>query len=101
MKIMNLTPHEITVGSRVIPASGQVARVKVSLAPAGKFDEVPLVRGSYGQIVDLPDQQDDILLIVSALVRTACPDRHDLASPADLVRDQNGKIIGANAMEVN
>ena len=101
MKITNLTPHEITVGSRVLPASGQVARVAVQLSPAGEFDGIPLVEGTYGQATDLPEQQAGTLLIVSSMVRTVCLDRGDLASPADLVRDNDGKITGARALEVN
>ena len=98
--IKNLTPHEIHIG-RKIPASGQVARVSVSYEDAGSFDGVPLVVGHYGQATDLPGVEAGTLLIVSAMVRTACPGRRDLASPAQMVRDDAGRIIGCGSLEVS
>jgi hypothetical protein len=75
--------------------------VAVSLAQAGEADREPLVRGTYGQVIDLPDQQEGVLLVVSALVRAALPGRRDLASPADLVRDTVGRVLGCRALEVS
>jgi hypothetical protein len=99
--ITNLTPHSINLPGMTIPASGQVARVSVSLAEAGEIDGVALVRGSYGQVTDLPDAVPGTVYVVSALVRAACPERRDLASPAKLVRDDAGRITGCEALEVN
>jgi hypothetical protein len=98
--IANLTPHPINLPGLTIPASGQIARVSVSLAPAGGIDGVPLVRGIYGAVYGLPDAVPGTIYIVSAMVRAACPDRQDLASPADLVRDASGAIVGCRALEL-
>jgi hypothetical protein len=99
--IINCTPHAINLPGREIKPSGQVARVSVDLVDAGQFDSVPLVHGEYGQVTDLPAPSEGVLYIVSNLVRAACPDRLDLASPARLVRDNHGRIIGCEALEVS
>ena len=57
--------------------------------------------GSYGKVSNLPEPKDGVLYIVSAAVRTALPERNDLASPAHLVRDEEGRIIGCLAFEIN
>lgn len=102
MTMVNLTPHAITLPGGEIPPSGQVARVAVEYTETG--EEVlgaAIVRAEYGQVTDLPAPQPGTIYIVSALVRAACPDRRDLASPARLVRDDAGRIIGASALEVS
>lgn len=93
--IINLTPHEVSL------PTGPVGRVSVELADAGHHDGVPLVRGTYGRVADLPEPSDGLMYVVSAMVRAACPHRDDLASPALLVRDEAGRIIGCEALEVS
>jgi hypothetical protein len=44
---------------------------------------------------------DGILYIVPGYVRTALPNRTDLASPTKLIRDGAGKIVGCGALEIN
>lgn len=101
MSIINLTPHPITLPDRIIPPSGQIARVAVTQSDAGQHGGIPLVRGTYGQVQDLPEPSPGVLLVVSAMVRSACPDRSDLASPARMVRDATGAIVGCDALEIN
>ena len=60
-----------------------------------------MVRTCYGAVVGLPEEQDGVLYIVSGLVRAALPDRKDLASPAKLVRNDKGEIVGCEALEIN
>jgi len=118
MTMINLTPHPIVVAGVTIPPSGQVARVEVDYVTLGagicslcgrevtghdgcNVPIIPLVRGEYGQPTDLPEHVEGTLYIVSAMVRVACPDRNDLASPAQMVRDDQGRIIGCEALEVS
>ena len=104
---VNLTPHPITVVLEdekimvIDPAAGVPARVAQQDVAVDTFDGVPLFRQEFGQVIDLPDPVDGTMLIVSALVRAACPDRLDLASPTGLVRDAEGKIIGCRGLAVN
>ena len=100
-RFVNLTPHEVNVGELDLPTSGLVARVDVAHREVGHHAGVPLLVGSYGEVSNLPEPEDGVLYIVSAAVRTALPERNDLASPAHLVRDEEGRIIGCLAFEVN
>ena len=99
--IINTTPHSINLPGLVIPPSGAVVRVAVTLAEAGTYDGVALVRGTYGEVTGLPPQQDGVVYVVSALVRAALPHRKDLSSPAKLTRDEKGNITGCEALEIN
>ncbi len=96
--IINLTPHEITVhdgGSvRLIPTSGGIARVTVSREVVAAVDGIPVSRVTLGSVEGLPEKKPDTYYLVSALVAQACPDREDLLSPGELVRDDNGRVIG-------
>lgn len=103
MKIVNLTPHAITVrlesGDRVFEPSGTEARVATTATPAGEVDGIPVVAQTYGEIEDLPAPEPDTLYLVSAIVlaaakeagRTDCiaPD----TSPQGAIRDEAGRIV--------
>lgn len=103
MQLVNLTPHTVNLGTLVIPASGKVARVAEVKSVAHTFDDLgfSLVTVQNGPIENLPESSDDKLFIVSAQVRVAAPHRKDLASPGDLVRDDQGRVIGCNSLIVN
>ena len=64
---------------------------------SGDINGIPLTTTSFGDVIDLPAPQDGVFFIVSRLVLSACPDRNDLLVPNDLVRDDNGNIIGAKS----
>jgi hypothetical protein len=96
MNLINLTPHainETTTGATFAP-SGTVARVSTTLTPAGEVAGIPLFSRAFGEVVDLPAPVEGVLLIVSALVADASPDRLDLVSPGELVRDDKGQPVG-------
>jgi hypothetical protein len=69
--------------------------------PAGVAGAIPLVSVSYGKVEGLPEGVPGTLFVVSALVRAAVPDRTDVASPGDLVRDEKGAVIGCRNLVVN
>ncbi len=113
MQLMNLTPHDITyyVGKTpsVFPKSGIVARVSQDNYPSrlsenSEFDGLALVTSKYGEGIDLPLPQDGIVFIVSAIVRSAYPDRFDLISPdsgSTAIRNEAGQIIGVTQFIAN
>jgi len=101
MKFVNLTPHTIHLPNHTVEASGQVARCEEKSEHAGSFYDVPVYWRSYGEVTDLPEPENGTMYIVSMLVRLACPDRTDLASPGDMERDAEGKITGAKNLVVN
>ena len=111
-RLVNLTPHEVVIHHygtvTTIAQSGVVARVaQTAWAVRTAWDAVsqtqciPLVRAEYGPVEGLADPVEDTIYIVSSMVRLAVPDRSDVASPADLVRDAAGKIVGCKALEIN
>ena len=106
MNITNLTPHTLNIilsdgTTRAIPPSGSVARCRTVNEPAGYADGVPLVRVAYGAVEGLPEAAEGVLYVVSALVRAAVPERSDVASPGDLVRDPEGNVVGCRGLVVN
>jgi hypothetical protein len=103
MKIINLTPHSITVAGRAIPPNGNVARVAVTRTQRGDINGIPVFVPKFGPVEGLPDYDPDCVLIVSALVRNHpdCSHRDDVASPGQLVRDECGNIIGCDGLDFN
>lgn len=107
---VNLTPHTIDLlsegGEKVsIQPSGQLARVSVKQEVVGHYifmeKKFPRKKSVYGKVEGLPEEKEGVVFIVSALVRNALPDRGDIVSPTDLVRDQNNQPIGAKALDGN
>lgn len=100
MKIINLTPHNIVINDgTVFPPSGTVARVATKQVPNGDANGVPIMKQSFGDIVDLPAPNPDTIYIVSALVLSAAKavGRNDCVAPntssPDCVRNDAGQII--------
>jgi hypothetical protein len=99
--IFNLCPHTIHLfeGDLIkysFKPSGVIARCEEITSPIYILDEdrIPVVNKSYGEVKDLPEEREGIYYIVSMMVRNALPDRMDLLSPGDMVRDAEGKILG-------
>jgi len=100
--LINLTPHPIVTKApngkeRVYPPTGPVARVIEMREEIGKIDDVPLYRMGYGKVEGLPRPLRGCWMVVSTLVRQAWPDRRDLVSPGEMVRDQHGAVIACKA----
>lgn len=105
MTITNLTPHTLNVilpngTCRAIPSSG-VARCAQTSVSAGDHDGIQLVHTQYGTVTGLPEPIAGVLYVVSALVRAAVPERMDVASPGDLVRNDAGAVIGCRNLIMN
>ena len=105
--IVNLTPHSLSLvttngGTLTVPPSGAVARVASTTRDLGVTPEgVRLTCPSFGAVEGLPGPQEGTLYVVSALVRAAVPGRSDVASPGDLVRDAEGRVVGASSLHLN
>lgn len=83
-----------------IPASGNVARVGSHVEQVGTIGIIPVVKTVFDTVVtDLPDPQDGVIYLTSTLVAQAVPDRIDVLVPADLRRDEAGRIIGCGALQ--
>jgi len=106
MKLINLTPHPITIlsdgGSISIAPADKPVRCTVSTIRVGTINfegvEIPLTSSKFGKVEGLPDPQPDTFLIVSRVVAEALPEREDLLIPNESVRDQEGRIIGVRSL---
>lgn len=110
VKIINLTPHAITVlhnGEEiaVYDASGCIARCESKTGVVGEIAGIPLTETRFGKLYlidrdrvkhELPEQKDGTFYIVSALVARAAQ-REDFIIVDDTVRDDNGRIIGCQS----
>lgn len=102
--LKNLTPHEVKIFKLVgtvtdldlvIEAGEEVARVSCEYMKVDKKVEgVDLYRPVFGEVTGLPEYSEGTYLLVSAMVREALPLRKDLVSPGQLLRDDDGNVIG-------
>ena len=104
-KIINLTPHAVNIITNsgdiiTFEPSGNIARCKQETVYVGDIDGIPLTSTSFGEVEDLPLPSDGCYYIVSRLIMSACPNRSDLLGPNELVRDDNGNIIGCRSFSV-
>ncbi|GAA3747531.1 hypothetical protein [Salinactinospora qingdaonensis] len=103
MRLVNLTPHVVTI----FDAAGAVmhthaaaeapARVMVTRSDDGTIEGVPIVTEHYGR-AELPEPVGDVRYIVSVAVALAHPERADLLVPTDLVRTEEGTVVGCRAL---
>src|SRR5574343_221823 len=107
MKFINLTPHTVKIE---LPDGTLYGILSEGLARCGQIDTNPreaiienvdsdcvavrVFTRSYGTVEGLPDSKPGIGYIVSQIVAQALPTRFDLFFPGDLLRDENGNIIG-------
>ena len=105
--LINLTPHALNIvcpkgDTLTLQPSGEVARVEVQNVELDAFDfSCRVYAQREGKVVDLPPQRLNTGLVVSMMVRKALPDRKDLFSPGDLIRDNDGKPVGCNGLISN
>lgn len=108
-RLMNLTPHPITVLDQddhvliTVAPEPTSARCQEHLQPEGFLlvdDQlrVPLARTSYGEVTGLPHEDARTVLIVSAVVAEALPQRTDLVVPVgQVVVDR--QVLGCRALQ--
>jgi len=102
VEMRNYTPHTINLLDEdnkelfSIPPEGEVPRVEEKSEKIGSvgFAEVaPLYKVELGQVKNLPEPEEGVVLIVSKMVARAS-NRNDLIVPINLVRNEQGRIIG-------
>jgi len=100
-KIINLTPHEVTVvgiqGDILmrIPPSGMIARCSVKRTTVGSLNNIPIVKSVMGEVEDMPKPSEGTVYIVSRVVAEALKGvREDIVIPDESVRNSEGQIIG-------
>ena len=104
--VINKTPHPVNIVDaegnvvRTFPMCprDELVRLSVNTVPAEDLDGVPTSRTEFGEPLCLPDFAGEVYYIVSQLVKSALADRSDLLVPAEVVRDESGRIIGCRSL---
>mgnify|MGYP000163574378 CR=1 FL=1 len=105
-QLINLTPHKLNIvtenGTVTVEPSGTIARCSVTNTPVRILPNgVTLYRTVYGEVTGLPEEQEGTIYVVSGLVRGAVPTRLDVASPGELIRNEEGQPVGCNGLSIN
>ena len=105
MTIINMTPHSIVVDGMskiTYKPSGNVLRIGYESEELytinGNIVERNVLSGH-----NLPDPQDGVMLLVSAMILSTFPDRDDLLAPNTnkATRNENGHIISVPGFVAN
>jgi hypothetical protein len=106
MIIINTTPHQVHIVDKdnnvviTFPKGDFNIRLSVDTVDFGTINGVPISKTVFGDPIGLPDFIDGTFFIVSQLVKSALPNRTDLLVPAQVVRDNNGNIIGCQSLGI-
>lgn len=107
MKLINCTPHPINIYNKqndilVIQPSGLIPRISTVETLAGSIKlndtwDIPLYVSHTGPCTDVPEPNGNHVYIVSQLVASEI-NRKDLVYPNDIIRDNNGDILGCKSL---
>lgn len=98
MTFVNLTPHALNLNDGTVLPSQGIARVSSSFTD---FDDNMVCNVTYGNVNGLPEPQEGVTYVVSAMVLSALKavssNRTDVVAPAtghpQCVRNEMGQII--------
>jgi hypothetical protein len=109
MKLVNLTPHTITLaiaGEYINLSSKGIARVNSTPGKLSYNDLVPVYEADVvGEVIDLPEPQTNTRYIVSGMVGTALKGtRDDILVPGtgpqdNALRNEKGHIIAITRLK--
>jgi len=100
--IVNTTPHKVvnSLTGVTYPAPAEGTPI-----PRVSSTNVEVLEGffqaTFGEVENLPPQTAGTLYIVSALVRSALPERGDLISPGEQIRDEKGVPVACKGFNIN
>ena len=96
--IVNLTKHEIVIGDIIVPTSCRCIRRREirELIEIIEYDgrEIEVYSHQYGDVNSIPERKEGTIYLVSYPVAMILQ-RDDVYSLGEIVRDENGKILGA------
>lgn len=103
MEIRNLTPHILNIvaadGIVVnIEPSGIVPRISSSQEIVEVINGINVSHEVLGDVIDLPAPEEGVVFVVSRLVASAVKGRNDILVPGNLLRNDQGQVIGANGL---
>ena len=113
VKLVNKTPHQVTLiledgGKIVLDPVMPIPRVSSHNVVTANYvitdengDEHIITREApvFGEVVDLPEEQEGVLYVVSMLVAARAANRKDLVSPGRQIRNEAGQVIGCLGLQ--
>jgi hypothetical protein len=115
-KVINATPHEITVSGIKFPAAppDKVVRVKTERFKVMDCETdkgvIPLYQVKTGELINFLDYLPELrlgesILVVSLVAKDLILKvypfwKHQIASPGSLIRDDKGVVIGADGLDI-
>lgn len=105
MEIVNCTPHEINIVKEdgtilTIEASGIVPRCTQTEAHVASINGIAVTKQVFGEVINLPEAQPGVFLVVSRLVASAAKGRKDLLVPGPMIRGEDGRPCGCRGLSV-
>lgn len=101
VEVVNLTPHAINVFGEdgvekyvIQPENGLVPRCAQENKVVSTVGGVPIYQCVFGEVENLPEETQGVILVVSRMVVSAAPNRGDLVSPGPMVRGEDGRPKG-------
>ena len=123
--IVNLTPHALTIHAGddtvfQIPTSGKVCRCsqeneivdtinfefafvrEKEVTHSKRKKDIHVTRVKLGEVENLPEPEDGKIFVVSRVVAEAVKGlgRKDIFIPGPAIRDDQGRIIGADGLSI-
>jgi len=105
VKFINLTPHTINliletetikfesaVDKEFLPRCSEERDIFYTIGMSLKIN-----KKKFGEVVNLPEEKSNTYYLVSNMIISACKHRTDLLAPDEIVRDENGLIIGCKS----
>lgn len=101
--MLNRTEHEVKVFNAIgiktpdmvlEKYEGEPIRVSCESRKVGTIEGVDIYENVYGEVTGLPEFEEGVYYVVSAMVRQALPHRKDLLSPGQLIRSKAGQPVG-------
>lgn len=104
--IINKTPHPVNIvnpdGSLIhtFPKceEADLIRLSVNTEPNDNIDGFPTSVTVFGEPTGLPEYKEGTFYVVSQLVKNALPERKDLLVPAEVLRGDQGIILGCKSL---
>ena len=104
--VINLTPHPVIIlldnGEINNYESQGSLRLSTSTIKTDVLnDGTPISITKFGDLVDIPQINEDTMYIVSSIICNANRDRADFFMPDQIVRNETGKILGCRSLTQN
>lgn len=111
--LVNKTPHPVVLvledGAKItlapvqpIPrvSSHNIVTANYTVVDAdGNEHMVTCESPVFGEVVDLPEEKEGVIYIVSMLVASRATNRTDLVSPGKQIRNEMGQVVGCAALQ--